>query len=119
MKALGFARNKEDRSRLNRKCQSMLDQAERIKVARKKLTSSAEGRIERDIGSQHKRVVPTPRVKQALSTKEKVILLESSRVNSFVFPPWESKPEALEFELKEGEGKYMYAANPRQFIRYG
>lgn len=114
MKALRLATNKDDRSRMNRKCQSMLDQAESIKLARKKSTSVAKDGSERDIAPQRKKLVTTPRLNQALSTKEKVILLEGSRLNNLIFPPWDSDPELLEFELKEGEGKYTYAATFHQ-----
>ncbi|KAI9790445.1 MAG: cysteine protease [Peltula sp. TS41687] len=104
MKALRLATSKDDRVRLNRKCKSMLDQAERIKQARK--DSTADRACERGHALPNKKSAITPGLDPALSTKEKRILLESSRVNSFTFPPWESRPNAAEFELGEGEGKY-------------
>lgn len=118
MKALRLSKNKDDRLRLNRKCQSMLDRAEKIKSALNNGTSSAGNKSGAGIAPQGKKLTTTPRSIQVLSTKEKVILLESSRVNGFIFPPWDSKPEAVEFDLKEGERKYTYAANSHHFMLY-
>ena len=43
-----------------------------------------------------------------LSTKEQVILLKSSRLNGFIFPPWTSPVDLDDFTLKKGEEQFMY-----------
>lgn len=58
-----------------------------------------------------------PKVRRALTTREKIILLEGSKLHGFVFPPWTSPPGWSEFELGIGETLYLYvnSKNPPQF----
>ncbi|KAL8953280.1 MAG: hypothetical protein Q9222_000846 [Ikaeria aurantiellina] len=40
---------------------------------------------------------------RALSTREKIILLEGSKLNGSRFPPWETAPKASDFDLEDNE----------------
>ncbi|KAI9682483.1 MAG: cysteine protease [Trizodia sp. TS-e1964] len=42
-----------------------------------------------------------------LSTREKIILLESSKLNDYIFPPWDSPPYHDEFELENGKDQFV------------
>lgn len=49
-----------------------------------------------------------PEVRRALTTREKIILLEGSKLHGYVFPPWTSPPSWSEFELGIGANLYLY-----------
>ena len=49
-----------------------------------------------------------PQSARPLSTKEKIILLEGSKLNGFTFPPWERPPGREEFELDDPRELYLY-----------
>lgn len=44
---------------------------------------------------------------RTLSTREKIILARATFLNGVKFPLWESKPHASEFELKDGEERFL------------
>lgn len=39
-----------------------------------------------------------PRPERELTTREKIILLESSKLNGHIFPPWQCPPDSSDFE---------------------
>ena len=43
-----------------------------------------------------------PQQKRDLSTREKIILLESSKLNGFIFPPW-TAPDPSDFDMPQYE----------------
>ena len=49
-----------------------------------------------------------PLSNRKLTTREQIILLESSRLHGSVFPPWTTAPTPAEFDLPFGDGLYMY-----------
>ena len=53
-------------------------------------------------------VLREPVSKRDLTTREKILLLEGSKLHGSVFPPWKAAPEPAEFELPTGEAQYMY-----------
>lgn len=112
MRALRTSTDQNEKRRLEERCRILLERAERIK------TSTLSGRQGRDwaqdtsnqgltpLGAPRK---PTePLSSRELSTREQIILLEGSRLNGFVFPPWKGPPEPCEFELKDGQDRFMY-----------
>ena len=114
MRALGAATDENEKTRLDEKCRILLERAERIKTSTK---SGRHGRDwDQDISQQAltppglSRKLTEPISNRQLSTREQIILLEGSRLNGFVFPPWKSPPDASEFELKDGEDRFLYVA---------
>ena len=49
-----------------------------------------------------------PLSERELSTREKIILLESSKLHGEIFPPWKAAPDQAEFDLPPGISQYMY-----------
>lgn len=43
-----------------------------------------------------------PESNRELTKREQIILLEGSKLNGFIFPPWKAPPEPAEFELADG-----------------
>lgn len=110
MQEFRLAKDENRRSPLVQDCRDSLDQGEQTKDASRCqpfgddamggvlfLTSSQAG-----LGSKSK----NPEVRRALTTREKIILLEGSKLHGFVFPPWTSPPSRSEFELGVGETLY-------------
>ncbi|RKF81679.1 Calpain-like protease palB [Golovinomyces cichoracearum] len=101
MRAAGLAKLQSDKVRLRAKCQSLLSKAEQIKS-----TIEWSPVI---IGSSPLQLKP-PISSREISPQERRILLESSRLNGNLFPPWTSEPDDLVFEnSKEGETLYTYS----------
>lgn len=49
---------------------------------------------------------PTP--KRDLTTREKIVLLEGSKLHGQIFPPWTTSPNQSEFLPKGSEARYKY-----------
>lgn len=58
--------------------------------------------------SSRSRKLTEPTSKRDLTTREKIILLEGSKLHDLVFPPWKAAPEPSEFDLPVGEAPYVY-----------
>jgi calpain-7 len=104
MQARGLASSSTDRARLDTKCKELLTKAETIK----KETDQTEV----DDGVADSRLPSRPLLKQPtsnrkLTTREEIILLEGSKLNGFVFPPWKEDPKSEEFLLKDGEELFV------------
>lgn len=114
MRALRTATDEKEKSRLDEQCRTLLDRAERIK------TSTLSGLHRRNSDQEALRQRPTPLglgrkltepiSSRQLSTREQIIILEGSRLNGFVFPPWKCPPDPNEFEMKDGEDRFLYVA---------
>ena len=52
-----------------------------------------------------------PSPSRSLSTREQIILLESSRLNGYRFPPWQNSPDTAEFELGEDQSLFTYVGD--------
>lgn len=111
MEELKLAKDENKRVVLAQECRDLLDKAEQLKAASMwqssgqdlgKATSVNVCKV--GVGLRSK----NPRSRRALTTREKIILLEGSRLHGFVFPPWISSPSPSEFELKAGESLYQY-----------
>lgn len=95
MQALKLAASPDDRRRLDRKTKQLISRAEELKVRYDcKPTVNAEKRARIE--------VPYPVSQRVLTTREKIILLESSKLNSAIFKQWTTPPSQEEFELKNG-----------------
>lgn len=103
MKALSLAPTAQEKARLDTKCQEMLRKAESIKAERKRLNGAVEQT------QKPTALPPGPTSKRKLTTREEIILLEGSKLNGFVFPPWKGDPSDDEFILKKGEEAFTDA----------
>jgi calpain-7 len=86
MKATKLACTGHERSRLRAKCQQLLTRAEQIK-------QSPDWKPVKEQES-----LKAPVSQRAISRREEVILLEGSKLNGFIFPPWTSEPEDTFFD---------------------
>jgi calpain-7 len=101
MRALQLTNIPEEKARLDVKCKELLTKAERIKGTRSW----------RPIAHQLIKL-NEPQSSRNLSNREQIILLESAKVNGFIFPPWTCPPEKADFDLKEGEPEFT-SVSPR------
>jgi calpain-7 len=100
MKAIKLASSAAERDKLKAKCMRVLARAEEIKQMKNwSLPVNQDGMVTRG------RRLKTPSSLRALSTREEVILLESSKLHGFIFPPWQSDPTEEFFDMV-GNGEY-------------
>jgi calpain-7 len=104
MQALRLASNSTEKARLDSKCKELLTKAETLK----------DGKAESRLGdrfapssSPSEASLKQPTSKRKLTTREEIILLEGSKLNGFVFLPWNDDPLPEEFELKEGQELFV------------
>ncbi|RMZ87784.1 hypothetical protein DV736_g4984, partial [Chaetothyriales sp. CBS 134916] len=90
MQALRLASTAAERKRLDAKCKELLHKAERLKLV-------ADGATTPGSESGH------PVSARKLTTREQIIILEGSKLNGFVFKPWNKLPVKDEFELHDGQ----------------
>lgn len=110
MNALKLAKDDPaEKKHLDAKCKEYLSRAEQLKHSR-------DGGDKPSVKSQtttpkiHTIRVSRPREPtstRALSNREQIILLENSKLNGFVFPPWSAIPEPDEFQLEEGDELFV------------
>lgn len=93
MKALKIADLPDDKARLDQKTKQLILQAEKIKE---------DGPVDAVVARNG--IHPTS--KRMLTTREKIILLESSKLNGTVFKQWTTAPRNEDFELKHAEGLF-------------
>ncbi|OAX80560.1 hypothetical protein ACJ72_05105 [Emergomyces africanus] len=95
LNALKLASSPSEKRRLDAKCDELLRKAEDIKKSKswsqylQTSTSRAGPRLREPVSTRN------------LSNREQIILLEDSKLNGFVFPPWSGVPDPREFELEE------------------
>lgn len=102
MKAIKLTSSGSERERLKLKCMKALARAEEIK----QLETWNIPANQNEVGKRHDLTAPLS--DRTLPTREQVILLESSRLNGFIFSPWTSEPGEELFKPIEGSGFFMY-----------
>lgn len=108
MQALKLADNASDRSRLRTKCKTMLDQSEKYKKRNSGNEPHSTDRVSKEgLLPTPKRDMKHPVSKRILTTREKIILVEGSKLNGFKFPIWEQPPDQAEFELRDGQAQFV------------
>jgi len=93
MKAIELASSESDKARLRGKCKLLLSRAEEIKASEGWSPSMHTGRI-----------LKVPLSTRVVTKSEEIILLESSKLHGFIFPPWTSDPGESAFD--ESSGSY-------------
>lgn len=99
MQALRLASGSSDKARLDLKCKELLTKAEEIKCAKSR-SEGGDGPSASSLPSSP--ALKQPISKRKLTTREEIIILEGSKLNGFIFPPWKNDPAPEEFILKEG-----------------
>ena len=94
MQALKLSDTPSDRKRLDAKCKVLINQAEQLKRIQ-------DGRPRANAPSE------PPISSRKLTTRENIIVLEGSKLNGFVFKPWDKPPPADEFVLRTGEQSFV------------
>lgn len=98
MQALRLTDSPTERKRIDAKCKDLIKAAENLK-------SRQDGSPDRS--KDEKPLLQPPISPRKLTTREKIILLEGSKLNNFVFKPWEKEPTDEEFALRDGEEPYV------------
>jgi len=96
---LKLTSDNDKKKSLDGQCRKLLDQAERIKSS-EEWPSETPGLWKRGTGvvdDAPKKELKQPLSTRILSTREQIILLQDSKLNGFVFPPWQECPSAEEF----------------------
>jgi calpain-7 len=94
MEAVRHASNDRERARLRSSCERLLSRAEEIKM----ITHWAPSKVPAD-------VLRPPVSERSITRSEEIVLLESSKLHGFIFPPWTTDPEDLVFD----EGPDLYS----------
>ncbi len=108
MKALQSAADKGDKIRLKKKCEVLLRRAESLKATLKSSPTHLRGEDGSQMRPAAKVETEMPSQVSQLSTREQVILLRSSKVNGFTFPPWQPTADHIDFALSSGEERFRY-----------
>lgn len=96
MKALRLSTDPREKKSLDAKCKEYLTRAEQIKHSNGGSNGLPNSAVK---GAARPRREPAST--RTLSNREQIILLENSKLNGFVFPPWSAQPDPEEFELDE------------------
>lgn len=102
MKAIKLASGESDRERLKLKCMKLLARAEEIK----KIEDWSMSGCPREQPPTEE-PLRAPLSTRTLSTREQMILLESSRLNGSIFPPWTFNPGDDLFRSMTDETPYL------------
>jgi hypothetical protein len=88
-----------EKAKLDQKCAAIIAKAELWKKKQKSGAAAAEPepKLSSSSSAPSPSKRPAPRSTNKQSTKEKLLLLQSSKINGGVFPPWQGPPEATEF----------------------
>jgi calpain-7 len=105
MRALRLAPSSTEKMRLDSKCKELLTKAETLKMGERRPQDLDEDVTSSSLPSRNALKQPTS--KRKLTTREEIILLEGSKLNGFLFPPWKGDPVYDEFMLKDGENLFV------------
>ena len=96
MQALKLTDSAADRKRLDAKCKELIGRAEALKSNNKDKTKIPN----------EAPLLRAPESRRTPTTREKIIMLEGSKLNNFVFKPWE-EPSPDEFRLDPRDGQFV------------
>ena len=103
MKALRLVEDPRDRKRLDAKCKTLLSRAENLKGAHDEISLIHSPISPFKVVREDLRY---PVSERELTRREKIIILEGSKLNGFMFRPWQNAPDPAEFDLRPGESQY-------------
>ena len=93
MQALHITQNPEDRKVIDSKCKELIERGTHLKLGQ-------------DAAPRRSPTV-YPVSMRKLTTRENIIMLEGSKLNGFVFKPWDRPPLQDEFALEHGEEPFI------------
>ncbi|KAI0881905.1 cysteine proteinase, partial [Annulohypoxylon maeteangense] len=105
MRAARATSSSEEKTRLTKKCQSLISKAEELKKSGQ-LGGSSVAAVEKRL--------KLPRQARQIPKNEQAILLRSSRLHGNVFLPWESDPESREFSGSQFSDTAEFSLSSRQ-----
>ncbi|KAA8893689.1 hypothetical protein FN846DRAFT_977737 [Sphaerosporella brunnea] len=86
-----------EKQKLDQKCAAIVAKAERWKKAQAATEPKVSVAPNPPPAGSPPRKRPAPKSVKKQTTKEKLLLLQSSKINGGVFPPWQGPPDATEF----------------------
>ncbi|ETN37191.1 uncharacterized protein HMPREF1541_08181 [Cyphellophora europaea CBS 101466] len=98
MQALRLADTPTDRKRIDARCKDLINKAEVLKAKQDGSVSN---------GVREVPLLKPPVSPRKLTTRENIILLEGSKLNGFLFKPWDKEPADEEFALNDGEDPFI------------
>ena len=120
MKALELAEDPNEKAKLTTRFKQLLAEAEKIKqnkdwsnalLAPYSPSSNDTSSKARSTNDRLETLKP-PESSRNLSNGEQILLLRSSFLHGFKFPPWTKSPARELFELKDGEDMFLYVLLP-------
>ncbi len=93
MQALHITKDVEDRKLIDSKCKELIDRGTHLKLGQ-------------DAAPKRSTTI-YPVSMRKLTTRENIIILEGSKLNGFVFKPWDRPPLQDEFAPKNGEEPFI------------
>lgn len=103
MKAIKLEQDDSEIRRLRSRCVKVLERAERIKQ-----NASWIEAVDTDYEARSASGAESPLSSRKLSTREEIILLESSKLHGFKFLPWVDYPPVNAFDAAPGDELYLY-----------
>lgn len=114
MRAMKLAPDPAERARLSKQVKQLLTDAENIKYKQdaRSVTPKAVFPASKTASSNFpiRRLPKVPLSTRPLSKGEQILLLKSSFLHGFKFPPWTVPPEPSEFALRDGEELFLYVS---------
>ena len=118
MQALKLAQDPVDKASLSTRVKQLLREAEQIKLSRDWRTIIRSGNLAGQSSNVDATSTSSPRAKplkepksdRELPKAEQILILKSSFLHGFKFPPWTTPPEPNEFELNDGENMFLYVS---------
>jgi hypothetical protein len=110
MDALKLAGSPKEKRKYDSKCKELITIAERIKQVKEdrrqhgQQSGGSRGAATSPLSAR----VREPASTRSLSNREQIILLENSKLNGSVFPPWSAGPELAEFEMDDTGELFTY-----------
>jgi hypothetical protein len=113
MDALKLAPSPKEKRKYDSKCKALIDIAERIKQVKedRRLYGQQSGESRSTVPSTIPARAREPVSTRSLSNREQIIILENSKLNGSVFPPWSAAPELVEFEMDEAGELFTYVCD--------
>ncbi|EMD00076.1 hypothetical protein BAUCODRAFT_63830 [Baudoinia panamericana UAMH 10762] len=108
MKALRLTKDPNEKAKLSRRFEQLVQEAERIKHSkdwRERLrANSLRSQTHHESTGKTSALLREPQTTRALPKSEQILLLKAGFLNGFKFPPWDTAPAPDEFQVKAGEG---------------
>lgn len=125
MKALKLAKDPVEKKNISAKVQSLLQEAERIKLDRDwrrplgptSLPTLPLRPVVNGVTKGSKTFkLKEPKSIREISKAEQILIFKASYLNGFKCPPWTGSPAASDFAPKDGENLFLYVNTHRKEV---